>query len=335
VKGLDPERLRAYLGGERELTARMFAGGRSNLTYAVTDGEQRWVLRRPPLGHVLPSAHDMAREYTVLRALRDTAVPVPLAEALCADPDVIGAPFYVMTRVDGVILRTAADTAALTAAQAEALSTHFVDALVKIHAVDWRAAGLAGFGRPDGYLERQIRRWGQQWERSKTRELPALTELAGWLRAHVPPAAPATLVHGDYRLDNVVLSPGSLAVAAVLDWEMSTLGDPLADLGLLAVYWSGPHDEPPAPSAARQVAGNPGFLSRDALVEEYARRSGRDLSALRFYVALGYFKFAVILEGIHRRYTMGQTLGAGFDQFGAEVPGLVEAGLAATARANW
>jgi len=307
------------------LTAELAAGGRSNLTYFLSQGDHEWVLRRPPLGHVLPSAHDMRREYTVLHALADSDVPVPIVRAFCEDTSVVGSPFYVMDRVPGHVVRDASDATALSSGQRAELSRQLIDVLARIHAVDWRAVGLSKFGRPDGFLERQIARWTQQWEQSRTRNLPAMDELARWLTDSVPPSPATSLVHGDYRLDNVLFSLGTRPEpTAVLDWEMSTLGDPLADVGLLMVYWGDLADAFAPPSVAPQVSGQSGFLSRGELAAEYGQISGLDLSHLPYYMVLGYFKLAIILEGIHRRYKMGRTVGEGFDQLGAEVPQLVE-----------
>lgn len=308
----------------------LISGGRSNLTFVISQGDYEWVLRRPPLAHVLPTAHDMSREFRVLAALQDTAVPVPKVMAMCEDPSVIGSPFYVMERVRGRIFRTAADAAQLTSDEARDVSVRLVDVLARIHAVDWPAVGLADFGRPDGYLLRQIRRWADQWEKSKTRDLPGLDELARRLNAAVPPTSAVALVHGDYRLDNVMLSAKNLSPVAVLDWEMSTIGDPLADLGLLMVYWADARDGSPPPSVAGQVSAEAGFISRAELAETYSRLSGRDVSSLPFYVVLGYFKLAIILEGIHKRHQMGRTMGDGFDMLGDEVPDLINAGLEAS-----
>src|SRR5271154_7171024 len=220
------------------LHALLISGGRSNLTYSIGDDAHEWVLRRPPLAHVPPTAHDMAREHTVLAALAGTDVPVPRTLAFCSDDAVNDAPFYVMDKVDGVILRTPAEMTALSPDEARRCSEGLIDVLVAIHAVDYQAVGLSEFGHPDGYLERQVRRWGEQWERSKSREIPAIEELARRLRAALPASPPPTIVHGDYRLDNTMLAaddPGR--IIAVLDWEMATLGDPLSDLGLFLVYW--------------------------------------------------------------------------------------------------
>lgn len=310
------------------LKAELVAGGRSNLTFIIRQGNLEWVLRRPPLGHVLPSAHDMVREYTVLKALQETPVPVPVVHAICTDVQVVGAPFFVMDKVDGVVLRSASDGDSLTDAQAKQISRQLVDVLARIHAVEWQEIGLSEFGRPDGYLERQLSRWGEQWQRSHTRDVPGLDELARRLAASVPRSPAPTLVHGDYRLDNVMLAMDETrAPVAVLDWEMSTIGDPLADVGLLMVYWADRDDRFAPPSVAPQVSASSMFLSRREMAEEYSLATGRDVSALPFYVVLGYFKLAIILEGIHRRFTQGQTLGAGFERLGDEVPKLVSTAL--------
>ncbi len=313
-----------------ELTARLIAGGRSNLTYEVDADGRRVVVRRPPLGHVLPTAHDMAREFRVLAALAGTAVPVPRPLALCEDPGVIGAPFYVMERVDGLVLRGPGELARLSEQQARRLSDELVRVLTEIHAVDVEAVGLADFGRPAGYLERQLRRWSEQWERSKTRDLPEIDEIARRLRASLPVSPPATIVHGDYRLDNVMVAtddPGR--IVAVLDWEMSTLGDPLADLGLFLLYWGQSEAQLVATGAA--LATVPGLLSRDEIVAAYTDRTGRDTSQLDWYLVFAAFKLAIIVEGIHARFRMGKTVGEGFETMGAMVAGLA-AGALETAR---
>ncbi len=311
------------------LSAERIEGGRSNLTYVVSDGEREWVLRRPPLGHVLPTAHDMAREYRVLRALHGTDVPVPRPIAFCGDERVLGAPFYVMSMVEGVVVRRGPDAAALTADEARRCSYALVEGLVGIHDLDWEAVGLAGFGRPAGYLGRQVRRWSQQWERSKTRSLPALDELLRRLAAAVPAESGAGVVHGDYRLDNLILAPGDPGrLAAVVDWEMATLGDPLADLGLLLVYW-----DPVSAGVTgglHTVSANPGFITAEEVAGLYARRCGRDLGRLDFYVALGYLKLAVIAEGIRARHRAGLTVGEGFETVGDSVPLLAETALELT-----
>jgi aminoglycoside phosphotransferase (APT) family kinase protein len=335
--GLDMPPLTAFFTREigpldGPLEAEVVEGGRSNLTYVLHDGAQRWVLRRPPLAHVLPTAHDMKREWRVIRGLEPTATPVPRALAFCDDVGVIGAPFYVMQYVQGHVVRSALpDGWDPVAATGAAMSTALVDALVALHAVIPAAVGLEDFGRPDGFRERQVRRWWKQWEASKTRELPAMDELHRRLSLRLPPPGDACIVHGDYRLDNLIFSPEDAGrIAAVVDWEMSTLGDPLCDLGLLLVYWV---DDPADPTVGGLSGGAPtllpGFYSRVELSTEYGHRSGRDLSNLAWYVAMGGFKLAAIGEGIHARFLMGKTVGEGFERIGAMVPLFAEQALAA------
>jgi aminoglycoside phosphotransferase (APT) family kinase protein len=281
------------------------SGGRSNLTYAVSDADgRRWALRRPPLGKRLGSAHDMGREHRVIAALQDTAVPVPPVVGLCEDESVNGASFYVMEFVEGPVLRSkeAAD-AFPDEADRRAIGERLVDTLAAIHSVDPDAVGLGELGRKTDYVARQLHRWHGQWEKGRTRDLPLVDEVHERLVSRIPEQGPATIVHGDYRLDNMILTPAG-EVAAVVDWELCTLGDPLADVGLLMVYWSEPGDEfvplfEPATMA-------PGFPTRDEVRDRYAERSGRDLSELDFYVALGLWKLAIILEGVYARYSAGQ-----------------------------
>jgi aminoglycoside phosphotransferase (APT) family kinase protein len=321
--GLDLARLRTYLGAGPELQATLFAGGRSNLTYAVTDGTDRWVLRRPPLGHVLPTAHDMVREHKVLDALSKAGFPVPKPVLLCTDPDPIGAPFYLMEYVDGTIYRDVAKLEALGPSTMHSLVLTLVDTLADLHALDPAAIGLADFGRPEGFNERQVRRWKMQLDGSRGREVPGIEELHARLAADIPAGPPGTVVHGDYRLDNVLIG-SSLQVNAVLDWEMSTLGDPLNDLALMLVYAERPllvKDGQP-----RTSIGVPGHPSLDEMAEHYAKRSGRDVGDLHWYVGLAAYKLAVILEGVHYRYVHGQTVGEGFATVGAMVAPLVAMG---------
>lgn len=334
--GVDLDRLRPWFAAHvpgatgAPLHAELISGGRSNLTYAIGDGTHEWVLRRPPLGHVLPTAHDMAREYRVLHALAGTDVPVPRVHAFCDDPDVNGAPFYVMERVDGVILRTPADLEPLTPLDARRCSEELVDVLVRIHAVDVDAVGLAGFGHPDGYLERQVRRWGEQWDRSRAAgcpDSPAIEEIARRLRTALPASGPPTIVHGDYRLDNTMLAPADYGrVVAVLDWEMATLGDPLADLGLFLLYWGRSDAQVVATGAV--ISPDAGFLSREEVVDRYARRSGRPVDQLDWYEVFASYKLAIIVAGIHARFLMGMTVGEGFDQMGVLVDRLAQGALA-------
>lgn len=326
--GLDLDQLRGHLDRERPglvggpLTARLIEGGRSNLTYAVTDGASRWVVRRPPLGHVLATAHDMKREHRVIEALHPTNVPVPAPVLLCDDDTVIGAPFYVMEFVDGTPYRTSEELAPLGPERTRAAVLGLVDTLVDLHAVDPAAVGLGDFGRPDGFLDRQLRRWGKQLDASRNRDLAGIDELHAALGRSLPASPAPTVVHGDYRLDNVLIGEDD-RIKAILDWEMSTLGDPLTDLGLLVMY-SAKLEVPDSPVST--TAGAPGHPDPAELIERYAARSGRDVSAVSWYTAFAWFKLAVILEGIHYRYTLGQTVGAGFDRIGELVPVFIEHG---------
>lgn len=331
--GLDLDRLHGHLARERPdlaagpLTAELIVGGRSNLTYLVTDGQREWVLRRPPLGHVLATAHDVGREHRVITALADTAVPVPATVLHCTDTDVLGAPFFLMEKVEGTVYRDPGQARHLSPAQRWELAYALVHTLAQLHRVDPATVALGDFGRPDGFLARQVRRWSGQLGASRSRPLPGIDDLATRLAATVPRGATAGIVHGDYRLDNLLVRDTS--IVAVLDWEMSTLGDPLTDLGLLLVYWDRLADNPVVSGAGARH----GFPPGSTLAHWYAMATGADLSALDWYVAMASFKLAVILEGIHYRYTLGKTVGEGFDQIGPMVPPLVERGLEAVARA--
>jgi len=292
-------------GLEPPLDYEKIHGGLSNLTYLVSDqGGSRWVLRRPPLGQRLGSAHDMAREVRVVTGLEGTDVPVPPVVGFCEDEAVTGAPFYVMEFVEGPVIR-APEQAALfpDPAQRKRLGEGLIETMVKIHAVDPDQSGLGDLGRRDGYVERQLKRWSGQWEKSKTRELEVVDSVHRRLSQAIPEQLETTIVHGDYRLDNVIFSPLG-EVAAVVDWELCTLGDPLADLGLLMVYWVEPGDE--AMPFFRPATTEPGFSSRAELAAYYAEVSGRDISSLDFFVALGYWKLAIILEGVLARFQKGQ-----------------------------
>lgn len=303
-------------GGDVPLQFSLISGGRSNLTYLVEGGGQSWVLRRPPLGHVLPTAHDMAREYRVLSALADTDVPVARPLALCEDAAVNDMPFYVMEYRPGVVLaHSLPDDYAATEAERRRVSEAMIDTMARLHAIDYRAVGLADFGRPEGYLERQVRRWAQQWERSRTAPLPEIETLAARLAAALPASPAPTIVHGDFRLGNLALDPRDPGrVVAVFDWEMATLGDPLSDLGYTLIYWADPGDEIDAASigSVSPFTQLPGFLRRAELIDAYARRSGRDVEAIDFYQVLALYKLAIIAEGIYARFLQGKTLGEGF-----------------------
>jgi aminoglycoside phosphotransferase (APT) family kinase protein len=334
LPGLDLDRLDAYLAFATPglvtgpLSAQLIAGGRSNLTYYLGDGTHQWVLRRPPLGHVLRTAHDMGREFRVLSALATTSVPVPTTIHLCADPEPLGAPFYLMEHVPGVVLRTRRQLEDLGEAATTTVVERLVDVLAELHTVDPRSVGLGDFGRPEGYLTRQVSRWRKQLDSSRSREVAGIDELHDRLAASVPLSSRYTLLHGDFRLDNALVDPAVPDIAAVLDWEMATLGDPLADVGLFVVYTSARRGDD---VITGDVTSAPGFPPTDALIARYAERTGIDVSTLDWYVGLNCFKLAVVLEGIHYRFTQGQTVGAGFDQIGERVPGLVAEGLAALA----
>ncbi|MEX2447454.1 MAG: phosphotransferase family protein [Solirubrobacterales bacterium] len=341
LQGIDRAGVEAWFeqhvpGVELPLAFERIAGGHSNLTYRVTDAaERRWALRRPPLGKRLGSAHDMAREHKVVSALGPTPVPVAPVVGLCEDESVNGAPFYVMEFVDGPVLRGLAEADAFPdEADRRAIGERVADTLVSIHAVDPDAVGLADLGRKQDYVARQLRRWQGQWENSKTRELAAIDSVHDRLAARIPAQGPATIVHGDYRLDNMILTPAG-EVAAVVDWELCTLGDPLADVGLLMVYWPEAGEAGEEPIALGQPANlAPGFPTRAELRDRYAERSGRDLAELDFFVALGYWKLAIILEGVYARYKAGGygKADAGVEYFARLVERLAEAAEAAERR---
>ena len=307
------------------LQARLLSGGRSNLTFVVTDGRREWILRRPPLGHVLETAHDMGREYRVMSALGPTPVPVPATVGFCADRELLGASFYVMERVPGTVLRNDDDLRSVLPQAVGPLATAFIDSLAQLHAVDPAAVGLGDFGRPAGYLERQVRRWQRQLAASRSREVSGFAELGEGLGRGIPDSPRASIVHGDHRLDNAVVDlTGAPRIAALLDWEMSTLGDPLADLALAWLYWEGwaGLDNPIAATPAQQ-AGWPGW---DELTRRYVEVSGLQPVRTDWYRAFAIYKFAVICEGIHFRHVQGLTAGSGFDRIGAMVPELVRRG---------
>ncbi len=307
--GIDASALESWFaanvaGAAPPLSFERIAGGHSNLTYRVTDSSGgSWALRRPPLGKRLGSAHDMTREHRVVSALGSTDVPVAPVVGLCEDESVNGAPFYVMEFVEGPVLRGLGEAEVFPdESDRRAIGERVADTLVAIHAIDPDAVGLGELGRKQDYVARQLHRWQGQWEKSKTRELPVVDRVHEWLAARIPAQGPATLVHGDYRLDNMILTESG-EVAAVLDWELCTLGDPLADVGQLVCYWPDRSEEPVGLGLPANLA--PGFPTREELIGRYAERSGRDLSDLDFFVALGYWKLAIIIEGVYARYTAG------------------------------
>lgn len=332
LPGIDVARLVPWMhanldGLTGDLQFELIAGGRSNLTYKVTDETGRTiVLRRPPVSDVLATAHDMGREHRVMAALAGTEVPVPHMLAFCDDATVTGAPFYVMDFVDGHIIRDRVGAEALPPEARASIGPHMIEVLSALHAVDPQAVGLGDLGRPDGYLERQLRRWSRQLEQSKTRDLPVVEDVHRRLSAAIPKQAETRIVHGDFRLDNLVAAPDG-GVRAVLDWELCTLGDPLADLGLLMVYWSDPGD--PWSALGEDAATRAdGFSTRPELRAAYEAATGRDLSQLGFYVAFGYWKLACILEGVLSRWragAMGEELRTAAEAFEQGVERLAEA----------
>lgn len=335
IPGVDLERLTPWFSEHvapvSSLSAEVIGHGRSNLTYRLSGDGAEWVLRRPPLSHVLPTAHDMKREYRVISALEPTRVPVPHAIALCEDTSVNDAPFYIMSFVRGLVPN---DPNAVKQRYDEPtlrrIGEELIDTLAALHTLDPASVGLADFGKPQGFIARQVKRFTGQIEQSKTRDVPELEELARRLAASIPPESGAAIVHGDYRLDNCVLADDG-HIAAVLDWEMATLGDPLADLGMQIMYWAdtSPGSTPGAPGiSSNSVTALPGFLSRAEAIDRYAKTTGADLSNLDFYAVLSFFKLAVILEGINARYLEGGTVGAGFEAIGQQALGLARTGLA-------
>jgi aminoglycoside phosphotransferase (APT) family kinase protein len=330
-QGIDRSGVEAWFGehvpgAQLPFSFERISGGHSNLTYGVRDAaDGHWALRRPPLGKRLGSAHDMGREHRVVSALAPTSVPVAPVVGLCEDESVNGAPFYVMEFVEGPILRGLAEADAFPdEADRRAIGERVIDTLVEIHSVDPDAVGLGELGRKEDYVARQLHRWQGQWEKSKTRELAAIDAVHERLAARIPEQGPATIVHGDYRLDNMILTSGG-EVAAVVDWELCTLGDPLADVGLLMVYWPEPGEELVALGQPATLAS--GFPNRKELAARYAERSGRDLAQLDFFIALGYWKLAIILEGVYARYAAGQygKVDPGIEAFARLVERLAEA----------
>jgi aminoglycoside phosphotransferase (APT) family kinase protein len=332
---VDEVALKVYLddhfGSSSEISVERHRAGHSNETFFVRYGDNDFVLRRPPGGAFLPTAHDVGREYRVLEALVSTKVRSPRTVLACGDESVIGAPFYLMERVDGVVVRTelpeSFDESAMVAVGHE-----MIDALVDLHSVDVDACGLGDFGKKHGYLERQLRRWSGQLELTLplTRPLADLERLAEWLSGNLPTSPPATLVHGDYKLDNVMFAPRSPArLVAILDWEMSTLGDPLADLGWMVTFWLEEHEGGDDVFAdLNRVTKQPGFPSRVELVDRYESATDRDASALDWYRVLAIWKLAILLEGSYARHLAGATDDPFFARMERDVPVLARRGLA-------
>ncbi len=303
IQGLDTAAMAEWMEsqaiGSRPIAFERVGLGQSNLTFLATDdGGSRWVLRRPPLGRILASAHDVAREHRILSALQGTGVPVPTVRGLCEDPSVTDVPVMVVDFVDGAVLNDSSDSERIPEPQRREVGFRLVEALASIHAVELDRVGLSDLGSHSPYGVRQLRRWSGQWEKSKTRELPVLDDLTRRLTELDPGSSEITLVHGDGHLRNMIIDPQDASIRAVLDWELSTLGDPIADIGTLLAYWASP-GEPLAESFSATTV--PGFAARDELAAHYARITGRDVSAVPFWHALGVWKIAIILEGVRRR----------------------------------
>lgn len=305
--------LKSHIDGwDGAMEIELIQGGRSNLTFTVTDGARSWVLRRAPLGPIAPTANNIPREAGIMDALGNSDVPVPSVDLIELDDSIIGAPFSVVEHIDGHVIRSTIDGAALTHEQAQRCGEALVAQLIDIHNVDFEAVGLGSLGRPAGYIERQVSRWGQQWGHVSDRQPAEFQPVLKWLQSNIPVDSDAALVHGDFRVDNTIVSHDDPAkILAVIDWEMATLGDPLADLGLLVAYW-----DPvctPLLADGHAIAANPGFQSAEKLIEMYAADRPFDIDLMSFYVSFAYFKLAVIAEGIHQRYRQGLTIGEGFE----------------------
>ncbi len=313
--------------GAGSVEVEQFPNGHSNLVYLVRTKRREYVLRRPPLGPVAPKAHDMAREYRVLQAVHPSFPEAPRVFLLCEDPSVIGCTFFLMERRHGMVIRDSIppELAAIPD-YPRRVSEAFIDCLVRLRLrIDISAPPLASLGKPEGFLERQVRGWAERWNRAKTEELRDMDRIVQWLNDSLPPSVDTTLVHNDFKLDNVMLRPAGEQVEAVLDWEMTTIGDPLADLGLTMCYWtwaSVAAEDDPHP-ATPGLTSQPGWYTRDQFLERYAERTGRDLRHIGYHEVLGIFKLAVILQQIYYRFHQGQTQDQRFRSFDRRVRGLI------------
>ena len=331
VPGVNIEKLLRYFaanidGGATAQDVQLLSGGSSNLTYRVVSPSRSWVVRRPPLGHVLPTAHDMSREHRILSALRDTGVPVPQTIAFGDDLDVFGCPFYVMGYCEGVILNaTRPEAFATSPAERARLSRTFIETLAKLHSVDYEAIGLGDFGKPDGYVERQVSGWTKRYHGSQTDDVPQVDHVAKWLAEHLPESGPGTIIHNDFKFDNLVMDPDDVTrVIGILDWEMTTIGDPLMDLGTSLSYWVQADDPAPLQGMAFGPTAAPGMLTRRELVEAYGERTGLSMSNAMFYFAYGLFKTAVVVQQIYYRYRQGLTKDERFAALGMAMKMLVD-----------
>ncbi|HLK68238.1 MAG TPA: phosphotransferase family protein [Bryobacteraceae bacterium] len=326
-ESLPLETLRDYLrvridGAENGLELEQFPNGHSNLTYLLRAGGREYVLRRPPLGPVAPKAHDMVREYHVLRAVHPHFPEAPRPLLVCEDPAILGAPFFVMERRKGVVLREEIpQSIAGTPNYAAMVSEAFLDTMVRLHAIDVTSGEVSSLGKPEGYVERQVRGWSDRWKRAETETVAELDQVVDWLASHIPRAQAPSLIHNDYKLDNVMLSAPD-RVEAVLDWEMTTIGDPLSDLGLTLCYWTWATAPDLRVAGIPALTAGPGWYTRDQLVERYEQQTGRDVAHIGYYEVLGVFKLAVIIQQIYCRFHRGQTQDVRFENFGARAKAL-------------
>ncbi|HJT57374.1 MAG TPA: phosphotransferase family protein [Ktedonobacteraceae bacterium] len=312
--------------GPTTLQVRQFPSGASNLTYLLQVGDWEGVLRRPPFGPVPPKAHDMEREAGLLRKISPVFPLAPMPYFFCNDLSILGVPFYVMERRKGVVVNDAFPPGVTpTEELCSRMSQTVVETLVQIHAIDWQAAGLSEFGHPEGFLARQVKGWIERYFRAQTDDIPQVVPLTSWLAEHVPQSPPATLIHNDFKLNNMLLASDDLSrVTAVLDWEMTTIGDPLFDLAITLSYWVNNEDPEELRTILPTVTTTPGFINRERFMEIYAQKSGRDLSSLDFYMIFAYFKLAVIIQQIYVRWKRGQTRDERFGAFGNRVRALIE-----------
>ncbi|MCJ0905472.1 phosphotransferase family protein [Rhodococcus sp. ARC_M6] len=328
--GLDLPALRKYLldsdvAVEGDLRAELISGGKSNLTYGIYDDVSSWIVRRPPTAGLTPSAHDVAREFRITSALQGTAVPVAPTVVLCEDASVMGASFTVVEFIKGQVIRTKSELDAVPAVQIAQCADELVRVLAALHDVDYNAVGLGELGRPQGYVARQVKLWSGQWSRVKTQDSVDVDRLASKLSELIPAQSESSIVHGDFRIDNTILAAGDVTkVAAVVDWELATLGDPLSDIAMMCVYRHPALDLVLGEPAAWT---SPSLPSAVDLAQRYSTVSGRELTDWNFYMALGFFKLAVIAQGIDHRFRAGATVGAGFDTAASSVPELISAGL--------
>ncbi|HEU5226976.1 MAG TPA: phosphotransferase family protein [Ktedonobacteraceae bacterium] len=327
---INAENLRQYLarhfpGEDAPLEFEHISGGHSNETFFVRRGMREWVLRRPPRGPLLPTAHDVLREYRILHALNTIDLPVPRVLLACDDPDVIGASFYLMERVPGIVIHQELPSYGADPAGRRAISRALIDGLVALHQVDWQAVGLGNLSKHDGYLQRQLRRWIDQLERSRQRTIPELALITAWLMERLPTSGPTTIVHGDYRIGNVIYALEEPRVAAIVDWEMATLGDPLADVGILLASWREPSDPPSQiVSQLSPLTAEEGFFTRAEVAAYYAELTGQPVRDLAFYRVLALWKLAILLEGSYARFTAGTTDDPFFATLEQGVPQLVQ-----------